>query len=99
MVENLWDNPEWREKHLDWVKNEDHSDLAIHLGTGADIGKYVTWVYGVSHAVGNDLQLDKVIYAGIGYAVCAFLGRIAASGIAHEEWKKIVSTLETKLRG
>lgn len=72
----------------------EESNSAVFLGTLADIGKYATLLYGIAQVVGNEPQIDKAIYAGLGYALCSFSGRLTEERIADA----IVSRLETKLK-
>lgn len=72
----------------------DIAEKADIIGTPlADLGRYASLVYGISHAVGNEPELDKVIYAGIAYLACSFLNNFLKKGVIANQ----INELENKL--
>ena len=66
-----------------------------------DLGRYATALYGASAILQDNPEVDKAVYAGIGFAVASVIKYISDAGTSLTDSQEIqnrISNLESKLK-
>ena len=65
------------------------------MNISADIGKYSSLLYGIANVIGDEPNVERAVYAGIGYVFSGLVGHWAKGVLADASREPLRETLDT----